>query len=115
MKGLLFAEGGEGPFCPGLGFWCFKHLRVWNGVHARYVQIAAVIRSLASIGRDKGRHPAPIGVAQRFTFLRAVGEEIHACQHERERNCRYKLWHRERLLTDKKDYAKEREAEREVL
>lgn len=107
VQGLLLAEGGEGPFCPGLGFWCFKHLSVWNGVHARYVQIAAVIRSLASIGRDKGRHPAPIRVAQGFTFLCAVGEEIHACKHERKRNYRYKLQHRGRLLADKKDYAKE--------
>lgn len=85
VKGLLFAKGGEGPFCPGLGFWCFKHFSVWNRVHARYVQIAAVIRSLASIGWDERRHPAPIWVAQCFTFLCAIGEEIHACKHERKK------------------------------
>lgn len=109
VKGLLFAEGGEGPFCPRLGFWCFKHFSVWNGVHARYMQIAAVICSLASIRWDKGRHPAPIWVAQCFTFLCAIGEEIHACKHERKRNYRYKLQHHEQLLTDKKDYAEKKD------
>lgn len=109
VKGLLFAEGGEGPFCTRLGFWCFKHFSVWNGVHARYMQIAAVICSLASIGWNKGRHPAPIWVAQCFTFLCAIGEEIHACKHERKKNYTYKLQHHEPLLTDKKDYAKTRE------
>ena len=85
VKGLLFAKGGEGPLCPRLGFWSFKHLGVWNGVHAGNMQIAAIISSLASIRRDERRHPAPVWVAQGFTFLGAVGEEIHTCERERER------------------------------
>lgn len=84
VKGLLFAKGGEGPLCRGLRLWSFKHLGVWNRVHARDMQIAAVIGSLASIRRDKRRHPAPIRVAQGFTFLGAVGEEIHTCEREKE-------------------------------
>lgn len=85
VKGLLFAKGGEGPLCPRLGFWCFKHFSVWNRVHTRNVKIAAVIRSLASIRRDKRGHPAPIRVAQCFTFFRAIREEIHAYMQEREK------------------------------
>ena len=84
VKGLLFAEGGEGPLRPGLGFWSFKHFSVWNRVHARNMQIATVISSLAPIRRDKGRHPASIWVAKRFTFLGAVGEEIHTCEQKTE-------------------------------
>lgn len=87
VKGLLFAEGGEGPLRPRLGFWSFKHLSVWNRVHARNMQIATIISSLASIRRDKWRHPAPIWVAQGFTFLSAVGEEIHTCEQKTQ-----KLW-----------------------
>lgn len=85
VQGLLFAEGGEGPLCRGLRLWSFKHLGVWNGVHARDVQIAAIIGSLAPIRGDKRRHPAPIRVAQGFTLLGAVGEEIHTCEQEKER------------------------------
>lgn len=84
VKGLLFAKGGERPLCPRLGFWSFKHLGVWNRVHTRNVQIAAIISSLASVGGDKRRHPAPIRVAQRFAFLSAVGEEIHTCKQKKE-------------------------------
>ena len=85
VKGLLFAEGGEGPLRPGLGFWSFKHFSVWNRVHARNMQIATIISSLASIRRDKGGHPAPIWVAKCFTFLGAVGEEIHTCEQKTEK------------------------------
>lgn len=85
VKGLLFAKGGERPLRPRLGFWSFKHLGVWNRVHARNMQIAAIISSLTSIGGDKRRHPAPIWVAQRFAFLSAVGEEIHTCKQKKEK------------------------------
>lgn len=77
MQGLLFAESGEGALCPRLDFWRFKDLGVWNRVHAGDMQVAAVICSLASIRRDKRRHPASVRVAQCFTFLGAVGEKIH--------------------------------------
>lgn len=85
VKGLLFAEGGEGPLRPRLGFWSFKHLGVWNRVHARNMQIATIISSLTSIRRDKRRHPAPIWVAQGFTFLSTVGEEIHTFGQKKEK------------------------------
>lgn len=77
MQGLLFAESGEGTLCPRLDFRRFEDLGVWNRVHAGDVQVATVICSLASIRRDERRHPASVRVAQRFTFLGAVGEEIH--------------------------------------
>lgn len=82
MQGLLFSKGWEGPLCSGLSFWSFKHLSVWNRVHAGNMKIAAIISSLASIRGDKRRHPAPIWVAQCFTFLGAVGEEIHTCKQQ---------------------------------
>lgn len=87
VQGLLFAEGGEGPLGRRLRLRRLEHLGVWNRVHARDVQVAAVVGGLASIRRDERRHPAPVRVAQGFAFLGAVGEEVHAWG-RRKRDCR---------------------------
>lgn len=50
-----------------------------RGVHAGDVQVAAVVRPLAPVGRHEGRHPAAVGVAQGLALLRAVGEQVGAC------------------------------------
>lgn len=90
VEGLLFAEGGEGPLCRRRRLRSLKHLGVWHRVHARDVQVAAIIGSLAPIRRDERRHPAPIRVAQGFTFLGAVGEQIHTW--ERGEKERLQMW-----------------------
>lgn len=46
------------------------------GVHAGDVQVAAVVRPLAPVGRHKSRHPAAVGVAQGLAFLCAVRKEV---------------------------------------
>ncbi|KAG8015087.1 hypothetical protein GBF38_022379, partial [Nibea albiflora] len=51
-----------------------------RGVHAGYVQVAAVVRPLATVGWHEGRHPAAVGVAQGLALLRAVGEQVSTCR-----------------------------------
>lgn len=51
-----------------------------RGVHAGYVQVAAVVRSLAPVGWHEGWHPAAVGVAQGLALLRAVGEQVSTCR-----------------------------------
>lgn len=53
-----------------------------RGVHAGDVQVATVIRPLASIRRHKGRHPAAVGMTQGLTLLCAVGEQVGACRED---------------------------------
>ena len=50
-----------------------------RGVHAGDVQVAAVVRPLAPVGRHKGGHPAAVRVTQGLALLRAVGEQVSAC------------------------------------
>lgn len=48
------------------------------GIHARDMQIAAVVRPLAPVGRHKGGHPAAVRVAQGLAFLCAVRKQVSA-------------------------------------
>lgn len=56
-----------------------------RGVHAGHVQVAAVVRPLAPIGRHEGRHPAAVGMTQGLALLRAVGEQVSACREDADR------------------------------
>ena len=73
----LFAKGGE--WLIGRLLWAFKYLCVGDRVHARHVEVAAVVRTLAPVGRHEARHPAAIWVAQGLALLRAVREQISTC------------------------------------
>ena len=55
-----------------------------RGVHAGDVQVAAVVRPLAPVGRHEGRHPAAVRVAQGLALLRAVGEQVSACREDKD-------------------------------
>lgn len=49
------------------------------------MQVAAVVQALAAVRRHEAGHPAAVGVAERLTLLRAVGEEIDSCGGESRR------------------------------